>query len=65
MTPEELTTVVAKFIVNRFPAGLEEKMLVIMSEVVLDALVLGAEIADREAMRQDIMVAPRQIIINP
>lgn len=63
MTPEELQTIVAKFIANRFPEGLPENMAVIISEIVMDALVMGAELADREAMRQDIMVSPRQIII--
>ena len=64
MTPEELQTIVATFIANRFPEGLPENMTMVISEIVLDAIVLGSELADREAMRQDIMVAPKQIIIN-
>ena len=63
MTPEELQTIVAKFIANRFPYGLPERLAGVLAEIVLEALVLGAEIADREAMRQDVMIAPKQIIM--
>jgi len=64
MTPEELQTIVAKYITTRFPEGLPENMLTVISEIVLDSIVIGAEIADREAMRQDVLITPKQIILG-
>lgn len=62
-TATAFTEYVAKFIARRFPEGLPPAMTEIVSEIILDAFEDGAAWADREAMRQDIMVAPKQVIL--
>ena len=62
-TATAMSEYVAKFLARRFPAGLPEEMLAILSDIVIDAFEDGAAWSDREAMRQDVMVAPKQIIM--
>lgn len=62
-TTEAFAAYAAKYIANRFPEGLPEKLYAIMAEIVVENFCNGAEWADREAMRQDVMVAPRQVIL--
>ena len=64
MDATELTTYVAKVIARRFPLGIPDNLLGVISDIILDSFQEGAEYADRDAMRQDVIVAPVQIVMG-